>query len=97
MTSLAGDTFSHKNFLAKTSHIASPGGIAASRESLDLQQHFCWMKVRAKCQTQQQPPLLQEPPLALVFKGDVMTDTNFQDFIFYCSILKALGMFYNIS
>lgn len=84
MTSLAGDTISHKNFLAKNFHIASPGGIAVSRESLVLQQRFCWMKVKAKCQAQQ-PLLLQEQPLASLFMGDVMIHKIFWDFfiLFY--------------
>lgn len=81
MTSLAGDTISHKNFPAKTSHMASPGGITASGESLDLQQQFWWMKLRAKRQTQK-PLLLQEQPLALLFMGDVMTEKIFPEFFF---------------
>lgn len=91
MTSLAGDTISHKNFLAKNFHIASPGGIAVSRESLVLQQRFFWMKVRTKCQAQQ-PLLLQEQPLASLFMGDVMLDKIFWDFfiLFYFESIRNI-------
>lgn len=45
MTSLAGDSIPHKNFLAKNFTYCSPGGMAVSRESLVLHQQFYWMKV----------------------------------------------------
>jgi hypothetical protein len=65
MTSLAGVTISHKNFLTQTSHIASPGGFTVSRESLHLQQQFCWMQVRAECQTLK--PLFLQSCLKIIF------------------------------